>query len=465
MERHPEVIPGEPGKPRIVFFVGCMTNFVYTEVGEAALALFRHLGCTVIIPKEQQCCGLPGMSGGDLDTVRELAEKNLAELERYEADYVMTACATCGGALHKFYPLVIGKRHPELTARLKALADKTVDAAATAPEAGPESGRDRAGETLRITYHDPCHLRTRGITKQPRELLRGTPGVELAEMEGADRCCGLGGTFNVYHYEILHDDQRRQECGHHRHRRRGRGHRLSRLHDAAFRRAEAARLNGRGAAHPGTAGAPFEAVRTVLSAQVPGTVFSGAEVISMVQRCFFSLMVLLLLGGCAVQRDFDRQKAGRSETEHAQFDLDIAWDVTAGVRETRLDGLIRNVWSAGIEELELRIELQDSNARTVAARSLLRCTDSGNGRNGPVQPDIAGTGRNAVQNLFLPAGMSPRAVIRTSGLQSFEQPSCNQSKLSTAPRQSKNVCLSCKSFYSDYVSFARDKNIFIDITS
>ena len=74
MDRHPEVIPGAPGKPRIIYFVGCMTNFVYTEVGEAALALFRHLGCTVIIPKDQQCCGLPGMSGGDLTTVRELAE-------------------------------------------------------------------------------------------------------------------------------------------------------------------------------------------------------------------------------------------------------------------------------------------------------------------------------------------------------------------------------------------------------
>jgi glycolate oxidase iron-sulfur subunit len=25
--------------------------------------------------------------------------------------------------------------------------------------------------------------------------------VELVEMEGADKCCGLGGTFNVYHYD------------------------------------------------------------------------------------------------------------------------------------------------------------------------------------------------------------------------------------------------------------------------
>ncbi len=200
MERHPEVIPGEPGKPRIVFFVGCMTNFVYTEVGEAALALFRHLGCTVIIPKGQQCCGLPGMSGGDIATVRALAEKNLAEMERYEADYVMTACATCGGDLHRLYPLVVGKRNPELRERLDALAAKTVDASQLLRQLGLNPAETGAGEAVRITYHDPCHLRTRGLTKQPRELLKATPGIELAEMEGADRCCGLGGTFNVYHY-------------------------------------------------------------------------------------------------------------------------------------------------------------------------------------------------------------------------------------------------------------------------
>jgi glycolate oxidase iron-sulfur subunit len=201
IDRHPEVIPGEPGKPRIVYFVGCMTNFVYTEVGEAALALFRHLGCTVIIPKGQQCCGLPAMSGGGLATVRELAEKNLAALEKYEADYIMTACATCGGALHKFYPAVIGRKHPELLARCRVLAEKTVDASVLLQKFGLNPEVTGGGVGLAITYHDPCHLRTRAITSQPRELLRAVPGVDLREMEGADKCCGLGGTFNVYHYD------------------------------------------------------------------------------------------------------------------------------------------------------------------------------------------------------------------------------------------------------------------------
>lgn len=113
----------------------------------------------------------------------------------------MSACATCGGALHRLYPLVVGKRNPELRERLDALAKKTVDASQLLQQLGLDPSETGGGDGLRITYHDPCHLRTRGVIKQPRELLKGTPGIELIEMEGADKCCGLGGTFNVYHYE------------------------------------------------------------------------------------------------------------------------------------------------------------------------------------------------------------------------------------------------------------------------
>lgn len=201
LERHPEIIPGEPDKPRVMFFVGCMTNFVYTGIGEAALALLRHLGCTVLIPRDQQCCGLPGMSGGDMATVRFLAEKNLEALERFQADYIVTACATCGSALHRFYPEIVGNRHPGLLQRLKAIAEKTVDAAVLMGELGLRPEETGAGEAIRITYHDPCHLRNRSITNQPRELLRSVPGVSLTEMEGSEKCCGMGGTFSVYHYD------------------------------------------------------------------------------------------------------------------------------------------------------------------------------------------------------------------------------------------------------------------------
>ncbi|MRR55989.1 MAG: (Fe-S)-binding protein [Deltaproteobacteria bacterium] len=201
LARHPELIQGAPGRPRIVYFVGCMTNFLYPEIGEAAVTLLKSLGCTVIIPKNQHCCGFPALSGGDLDTFRELAERNLAALENHQADYIMTACASCGGAFHRMYPCILGERFPELAERFRALADKAVDASVLLQKLGLNPARSLVQLELEtVTYHDPCHLRSRGIIRQPRELLRAVPGLSLVEMPKADSCCGLGGTFTVHHY-------------------------------------------------------------------------------------------------------------------------------------------------------------------------------------------------------------------------------------------------------------------------
>ncbi|KPK87438.1 MAG: hypothetical protein AMJ94_17020 [Deltaproteobacteria bacterium SM23_61] len=55
----------------------------------------------------------------------------------------------------------------------------------------------------RVTYHDPCHLlRSQGVKEEPRRLLTSIPGVDLVEMEGADVCCGGGGSFQWEHPQI-----------------------------------------------------------------------------------------------------------------------------------------------------------------------------------------------------------------------------------------------------------------------
>ncbi|HOP41077.1 MAG TPA: (Fe-S)-binding protein [Geobacteraceae bacterium] len=198
--RHPEIILGKPGKPRVVFFVGCMTNYIYPEIGEAAVALLTSLGCTIIIPRNQQCCGFPALSGGDMETFRELAEKNIAAFEGHAADYVMTACASCGGAFHRMYPHVLGERFPELAERFEAFAHKLVDATELLQDLGFKPGGSEERGAVELTYHDPCHLLSRGIVRQPRELLQAMSGVRLVAMKDADACCGLGGTFTIHHY-------------------------------------------------------------------------------------------------------------------------------------------------------------------------------------------------------------------------------------------------------------------------
>ena len=49
-----------------------------------------------------------------------------------------------------------------------------------------------------MTYQDACHLaHAQRIKKQPRDLIRAVPGVELVEMRHPDICCGAAGLYST----------------------------------------------------------------------------------------------------------------------------------------------------------------------------------------------------------------------------------------------------------------------------
>jgi glycolate oxidase iron-sulfur subunit len=155
----------------------------------------KFLGVTIIIPKDQGCCGLPAVSAGATATVEQLAEQNLSALSRHPADFVVTACASCNAGLGKIYA-EMGKEFGEMSA-------KTMDIFVFLARHGlPEklAALPKASTRVKVTYHDPCHLRTQGITREPRQILKALPQVEFVEMSEAGTCCGLGGTYSVYHY-------------------------------------------------------------------------------------------------------------------------------------------------------------------------------------------------------------------------------------------------------------------------
>ncbi|HKL26225.1 MAG TPA: (Fe-S)-binding protein, partial [Desulfuromonadales bacterium] len=156
----------------------------------------RFLGVNVVIPKNQGCCGLPAVSAGDAATVEQLAERNRTALAARPVDWVVTACASCNAGLGEIYAQLEGD-FDDLTGRVKDIfvflvEQGVAEKLAELPE--PEERR-------RVTYHDPCHLRTRGITREPRQILKALPGIDYVEMEDAGTCCGMGGTYSVYHYD------------------------------------------------------------------------------------------------------------------------------------------------------------------------------------------------------------------------------------------------------------------------
>jgi L-lactate dehydrogenase complex protein LldE len=169
------------------------------RIGFAAIELLEAAGCEVHVPPTQTCCGQPGYNSGDRAAARALAEKVLAEFEG--CDYVVAPSGSCSGMIRTHYPDLFADspglraRVERLCARVHELTDFLVNVAKLDHVPGGFKGT--------ITYHDSCAgLREMGVKRQPRALLAKVPGLVLREMDGAEQCCGFGGTFSVKFGEI-----------------------------------------------------------------------------------------------------------------------------------------------------------------------------------------------------------------------------------------------------------------------
>ncbi|MCP3892343.1 MAG: hypothetical protein GY702_26235 [Desulfobulbaceae bacterium] len=150
----------------------------------------------MFLPHAQKCCGIPGLSVGNGQLVEDLADANLAAFSDKNISHIITACGSCNGGIGEYYRTMKGD--------YGAITEKVVDFSVFLKKEGflEELYRlPRWEKRTKVTYHDPCHLKTQGITEEPRAILKALPNIEYVEMEGASLCCGLGGTFSLHHYE------------------------------------------------------------------------------------------------------------------------------------------------------------------------------------------------------------------------------------------------------------------------
>ncbi len=182
-------------RARVAYFPGCLNNLMAEGAGEAALEVLLRLGVEVWLP-DQVCCGLPALAQGDLEAARGMAERNLGGLLDSVAagcDLILVDCGSCGTTLREYE--VFGFGTGEIKSRVRDIYSFILELGVDPSLLGP-IGSGPIGTAL--TYHDPCHLkRGMGVHREPRELLRRIPGLELIEMAGADRCCGGAGSFMV----------------------------------------------------------------------------------------------------------------------------------------------------------------------------------------------------------------------------------------------------------------------------
>ncbi len=196
--------PGASGL-KVTFFVGCLIDKVFPGIGEALMRAMDHHGVGVTLPDDLACCGIPALSSGDTVTFHKLVRHNLRKLAEEPFDALITACATCTSTIKKLWPLMAEELSVDEQEQLRAIAVKTLDVSQfLVDQVGvrPLDSHPDAPKGI-LTYHDPCHLKkSLGVAAQPRVLLQANPQYAFKEMIEADRCCGMGGSFNLQHYDI-----------------------------------------------------------------------------------------------------------------------------------------------------------------------------------------------------------------------------------------------------------------------
>ncbi len=196
------------GKKGAALFVGCTINFVRPDIARTALRLLKRFDCNLMIPVDQGCCGLPSYGAGDWPAARRMALRNIDAFLSLDVDEILVLCSSCCAHLKKGVARLFEDDSIEVREKALMFSGKIREISEYLLEKGWKEKKAREeitphGRSIRVTYHDPCHLkRELGIVNPPRQLLRSLPVIEFVEMAEADRCCGMGGLFSVDHFDL-----------------------------------------------------------------------------------------------------------------------------------------------------------------------------------------------------------------------------------------------------------------------
>jgi glycolate oxidase iron-sulfur subunit len=193
-KRLPERVAARGSRRAVVgMLTGCVQSVFFPQVNAATARVLAAEGCDVLIPRGQGCCGALSLHSGREAEAQAFAQRTIADFEAQDVDAIVVNSAGCGSAMKEYERLLAGTGW---AARAAALSAKVRDLSEFLAELGPVARRHPLPVTA--AYHDACHLaHAQRITRQPRELLRAIPELNLVELPDAGTCCGSAGVYNL----------------------------------------------------------------------------------------------------------------------------------------------------------------------------------------------------------------------------------------------------------------------------
>ncbi|WP_328006989.1 (Fe-S)-binding protein [Heyndrickxia acidicola] len=186
-------------KYTVAFFTGCIMDVMFRRINQLSIKLLTEVGCEIVVADNQTCCGALHAHTGDPVQSKVLAKQNIDAFEKENVDFIVNNAGGCGAMLKEYDHLL--EDEPEWAERAKRFVKKSKDISEILVLCGGIRGMNHSPE--RVTYQPSCHMtNVQKVTKEPVQIIRSIPNVELIEMNEAGMCCGSAGVYNIVHYDV-----------------------------------------------------------------------------------------------------------------------------------------------------------------------------------------------------------------------------------------------------------------------
>ena len=176
----------------VMLFTGCVGEGLFARVNNATRRVLKVNGFEMQTPREQVCCGALHAHAGDLEGARKLATQNLKAFGSAR-EPVITNAGGCGAMLASYGHLLNNADAEAFSARVRDVSQllETREMLKGAPIEG------------RTTYDASCHLLYgQHAGESSLKMLNAIPNLNFTQLEGAERCCGGAGIYNLVEPEM-----------------------------------------------------------------------------------------------------------------------------------------------------------------------------------------------------------------------------------------------------------------------
>jgi len=178
---------------KVAVFATCYGNRNEPEINEDLVAVLHHNDIAVTLVDKEQCCGMPKLELGDLESVAKAKQVNIPVLAQLvdEGYDLVAPVPSCALMFRQELPLMFPDDADVLKVK-NAFFDPFEYLMLRHKDGKMNTAfRNSLGK---LVYHAACHQRVQNIGMKTREVLQLVQGTEV---ETVERCSGHDGTYAV----------------------------------------------------------------------------------------------------------------------------------------------------------------------------------------------------------------------------------------------------------------------------